>query len=260
MIQMLRKEACSGAIQDLAHVRTEHCLSDSLTKHSANPDSLIRTVETGILVQVDTRPPFRDLLQHKAFETEIMKTQLDSDHMKDYYEVKDSFLIRYHQVPRRKLYNPSALSVLQDLPVPLQHLLPCRTTYIHHATGEEEIKEDSWLGTTTTLPSLWTGRTVIAIRSRQSSTSPTSTSPPVPAHHANCVHMVLFASWRGQEKIASANAAAILCEQSGERERMPPLSKQELEDRLQAVGVKTPMSAGRRMAGTMLGHPNPLCK
>ena len=37
MIQMLRKEACSGAIADLSHVRTEHCLSDSLTKKSANP-------------------------------------------------------------------------------------------------------------------------------------------------------------------------------------------------------------------------------
>ena len=37
MIQMLRKEACSGAIADLSHVRTEHCLSDCLTKRSANP-------------------------------------------------------------------------------------------------------------------------------------------------------------------------------------------------------------------------------
>ncbi|CAE7576155.1 GIP [Symbiodinium sp. CCMP2456] len=36
MIQMLRKEACSGAISDLSHVRTERCLSDCLTKQSAN--------------------------------------------------------------------------------------------------------------------------------------------------------------------------------------------------------------------------------
>jgi len=28
MIQMLRKESCSGQIDDLAHVRTEDCLSD----------------------------------------------------------------------------------------------------------------------------------------------------------------------------------------------------------------------------------------
>ncbi len=32
MIQMLRKEACSGMMDDLAHVRTAVCLSDSLTK------------------------------------------------------------------------------------------------------------------------------------------------------------------------------------------------------------------------------------
>eukprot|EP00974_Lingulodinium_polyedra_P014370 1392665-Lingulodinium_polyedra.AAC.1 len=38
MIQMLRKESCSGAIGDMAHVRTEVCLADCLTKHSAKPD------------------------------------------------------------------------------------------------------------------------------------------------------------------------------------------------------------------------------
>ena len=32
MIQMLRKEACSGAIADLSHVRTERCLADCLTR------------------------------------------------------------------------------------------------------------------------------------------------------------------------------------------------------------------------------------
>ena len=54
MIQMLRKEACSGAIDDLAHVGTENCLSDCLTKHSAKPDALIRAVEYGTLPSVDT--------------------------------------------------------------------------------------------------------------------------------------------------------------------------------------------------------------
>jgi hypothetical protein len=46
---MLRKEACSGGIDDLAHVRTAHCLSDCLTKHSAKPGELIKAVETGVL-------------------------------------------------------------------------------------------------------------------------------------------------------------------------------------------------------------------
>ena len=40
MISMLRQESCSGSISDLAHVRTEFCLSDCLTKQSARPDSL----------------------------------------------------------------------------------------------------------------------------------------------------------------------------------------------------------------------------
>merc|ERR1712217_700968 len=34
MIQMLRKEACSGAIDDLAHVRTDVCPSDSAKAHN----------------------------------------------------------------------------------------------------------------------------------------------------------------------------------------------------------------------------------
>ena len=67
LIQMLRKESGSGNIEDLAHVKSEYCLSDALTKHSAKPDELIRAVETGLLRQVDTHPPFRSLLKHKAY-------------------------------------------------------------------------------------------------------------------------------------------------------------------------------------------------
>ena len=67
MIQMLRKETNSGHIEDLAHVRTEHCLADALTKTNAKPDALIKAVETGILPGIDTHPPFRTLIQHKAY-------------------------------------------------------------------------------------------------------------------------------------------------------------------------------------------------
>ena len=67
MIQMLRKESNSGRIDDLAHEVTADCLSDCLTKHSAKPDNLIRAVETGILPCVDSHPPFRTLLEHKAY-------------------------------------------------------------------------------------------------------------------------------------------------------------------------------------------------
>ena len=35
MISMLRLEACSGSIHDLAHIPTQNCLADCLTKASA---------------------------------------------------------------------------------------------------------------------------------------------------------------------------------------------------------------------------------
>ena len=42
LIQMLRKESNSGQMHDLAHVRSEDCLADLLTKHSAKADELIK--------------------------------------------------------------------------------------------------------------------------------------------------------------------------------------------------------------------------
>ena len=45
MIQTLLKEACSGTIADLSHVRTERCLPDCLTKASANCKNLVDSVE-----------------------------------------------------------------------------------------------------------------------------------------------------------------------------------------------------------------------
>jgi len=67
LIQTLRKEAMSGSIHDLAHVRTEDMLADCLTKNSVKPDTLIKAVFTGVLPNVDTHPEFRSLLKHKAF-------------------------------------------------------------------------------------------------------------------------------------------------------------------------------------------------
>ena len=67
MIQMLRKEACSGSIADLSHIRTQWCLADCLTKKSANPQALIDAVRQGMLKEVDAHPPFRTLVEHKAY-------------------------------------------------------------------------------------------------------------------------------------------------------------------------------------------------
>ena len=70
LIQMLRKESNSGQMHDLAHVRSEDCLADSLTKHSAKADELITAVLTGNLLNVHAHPPFRAMLQNKTFLVE----------------------------------------------------------------------------------------------------------------------------------------------------------------------------------------------
>ena len=59
----LRKEACSGAIADLSHARAEHCLSDCLTKRSANPRNLLNSVQTGWLKEIDSHPPFCSMIE-----------------------------------------------------------------------------------------------------------------------------------------------------------------------------------------------------
>ena len=71
MIQMLRKEACSGSVVDLSHIRTQWCLADCLTKKSANPQNLIDAVRQGVLKEVDAHPPFRSLLEHQGL-TQVM--------------------------------------------------------------------------------------------------------------------------------------------------------------------------------------------
>ena len=67
MIQMLRKDSCSGQTKDLAHVASADCLSDCLTQSSAKSDALYRAVSTGILPDLDMHPRFRSLLKHKAY-------------------------------------------------------------------------------------------------------------------------------------------------------------------------------------------------
>ena len=67
MIWMLRKEACSGCIHDLAHVPTQNFPADCLTKTSAKADNLITAVKTGKLLDVDIHTDFGTPMEHKAF-------------------------------------------------------------------------------------------------------------------------------------------------------------------------------------------------
>eukprot|EP00971_Amphidinium_carterae_P068958 1365196-Amphidinium_carterae.1 len=66
---MLRQEACSGAMDDLAHVVTRNMMADLLTKSSAPSDPLILAVSTGTVPGADTYPPFRSTLRHHAFSS-----------------------------------------------------------------------------------------------------------------------------------------------------------------------------------------------
>ena len=74
MISMLRKEACSGSIHDLAHIPTQNCLAECLTKASAKADNLITAVKKGKLLDGDIHPDFRTLMKHKAFSSNWCKT------------------------------------------------------------------------------------------------------------------------------------------------------------------------------------------
>ena len=70
MINQLRYESCSGSIDDLAHVVSEDCLADCLTKNSIKPDNLIKAIDTSVLPNVDKHPMFRTLFKgkHKAYQ------------------------------------------------------------------------------------------------------------------------------------------------------------------------------------------------
>ena len=62
MIYMLREEASSGSIHDLAHSPTPNCLADCFTKASAKADNLITAVQTRKLLVVDIHPVFKTLM------------------------------------------------------------------------------------------------------------------------------------------------------------------------------------------------------
>ena len=73
MISMLRKEACSGSMQDLAHIPTQNCSADFLTNASAKADNLITAVKTGKLFDVDIQPDFRTLMEHKGLFVHLVQ-------------------------------------------------------------------------------------------------------------------------------------------------------------------------------------------
>ena len=83
MIQMLRHEAVSGAMKDLAHVVSKDMLSDVLTKQECNEGLRVlnRAVTSGLLPNVDAQINFRDHIRasHKAFFCTWIAQNLDID-------------------------------------------------------------------------------------------------------------------------------------------------------------------------------------
>ena len=92
MISMLRKEACSANIHDLAHISTQNCLADCLTKAAAKADNLITAVQTRKLLDIDIHPDFRTLMEHKTFLSTWCKTFL---HTRE----KEAFFLNTLKIP-----------------------------------------------------------------------------------------------------------------------------------------------------------------
>ena len=74
MMSVLRKEACSESIHDLAYIPTQNCLADCLTKASAKAENLSTAMKTGRLSDVDIHHNFRTIMEHKAFLSTWCKT------------------------------------------------------------------------------------------------------------------------------------------------------------------------------------------
>ena len=75
MISMFRKEACSGSIiHGLAHIPTQICLADCLTKASAKADNVITEVKTRKSLDVDIHPNFTTPMEHKVFLSSWCRT------------------------------------------------------------------------------------------------------------------------------------------------------------------------------------------
>ena len=213
------KESCSGGIDDLAHARTEFCHSDCLTKHSAKPDTLIRASEAGLLPQVDTHPPFRDLMQHRAYWSQWLHEHLQLPHSHfaclsatfervpsapqlDTWHVTYTALVRLRVRPRLKLSVPTP----STCPVDISLLSVERCTHVEDVSvirfKVKDVRHDA--GTQPWGTTRWTGKTVFKIsrdkrlhsqplQSRDGKTTPDAKSLGNPiVSFATTVHTVFY--------------------------------------------------------------------
>ena len=107
---------------------------------------MVNAVSQGKLPYVDSNPRFRQLAQHKAFESGVSLSRtyvaLGGKPPYDYWELNGSYLIRHHVQPRRGLFDPSRSS---DILVPISRLNPVRYTWFVFADGNTQSFQDSWV-------------------------------------------------------------------------------------------------------------------
>ena len=67
LMQMLGHESNTGQLDDLSHIASEYCLADPLTKSSAKPDQLVKTIETGVMEKCRCASTFPFVAQTQGF-------------------------------------------------------------------------------------------------------------------------------------------------------------------------------------------------
>ena len=134
-------------------------------------------MQTGKLPWVDVNPPFRSLIQHKAFESaEHFHKALLCLHArpwKDYWQLDGNTLIRHHVSPRKALFDPTKS---EDIPIKHARLQPERLTNVTFVNGSTENYRDVWIACDREpklLPDYWIGSTVYFLS--RDSTTPNTT-------------------------------------------------------------------------------------
>eukprot|EP00435_Cladocopium_sp_Y103_P008346 s2034_g2.t1 len=82
----------------------------------------------------------------------------------DYWEVKDTEVVRHHRVPRRALFSPTGVA---GCPVPLSKLASDRKTIMKLEQGPVQTHLDNWRTTALprqTMTTLWTGSTTFPVQ------------------------------------------------------------------------------------------------
>ena len=112
MIQMLRHEAVSGNMDDLAHVVSGDMMADVLTKTECPHGlaALTKAVTTGFLPNVDAQVNFREMIRssHKAFACTWLLQHVDLNLATDAVHsfcginITDEFLHCLGKIPLRK--------------------------------------------------------------------------------------------------------------------------------------------------------------